>query len=210
MSEHDSLWISFPRWLEESGLPERMASAAGVEAWVLFRKLVEIDCDVNLTPHWFAFSQSDLSRWTGLSEERVELLLERMEAEEWIERPDGQTCRIKTPLKVPIEEAVIRNKLPGGKAKGGYLVLRYAQDIRAMNAVEKVVYLYQMLFGARFSPRIAEDLEEIANSYDMSVIHDAFAEAHSRKVKSLAWVKSHLGKSMEKQPDAKKRITPNS
>ena len=60
-----------------------------------------------------------------------------------------------------------------------------------------MVYLYQMLFGARFSPRIAEDLEEIANTYDMAVIYDVFSEAFRKKAKTLAWVKSHLHKTIE-------------
>jgi len=182
--------------MEESGLPELLTALCGTEGWLLLRKLVEIDCDVNLTPQWFPFAIPDLSRWTGIAEERVGSLLENLETGEWIERANRemevQTCRIVTPMKVPLNEAVIRRRLSGETAQGGRFVLRYFQDHGSMNTVEKVIYLYQMLFGARFSPRIVEDLEEIANTFDMAIIYDTFKEAFSKKVKSLAWIKSHL------------------
>ncbi len=196
VSNRDPLWVVFPRWLEESGLPERMAEEIGPQSWLLFRKLVELDCDANLTPQWFAIGLVDLVRWTGISRPRIEFLLAQMEEKEWIERADinfeSQTCRIVTPLKVPLDENTIRSALSGFHGFGGHFILRYYQNIAAMNAVENVIYLYQMLFGAKFSPRIVEDLEDIANTYDMGVIYDIFSEAYTKKVKSLAWIKSHL------------------
>jgi hypothetical protein len=203
VSNRDPLWVVFPRWLEESGLPERMAEEIGPESWLLFRKLVELDCDANLTPQWFAIGLSDLVRWTGISRPRIELLLRYLEEMEWIERIDAdfesQTCRIVTPLKVPLEENTIRSALAGFHGCGGRFILRYYQNTASLNAVENVIYLYQMLFGARFSPRIVEDLEDIANTYDMGVIYDIFAEAYAKKAKSLAWIKSHLASEV-KQP----------
>ncbi len=205
MSERDPLWVSFPRWLEESGLPEFLVSQLGMESWLIFRKLVELDCDFNLTPQWFPFQVNDLTRWTGLAVSPIERTLTDLEKGEWIERAntdqDVQTCRICTPLEVPLNEAAIRENLSGKEVHGGAFILRYYQNQEGLSNVERIVYLYQMLFGARFSPRIAEDLEEIANSYNMGVIYDIFNEAHLKKAKSLAWIKSHLKKVVETEPD---------
>ncbi len=207
----DPLWIVFPRWIEESGLPETIASDTGESGWLIFRKLVELDCDVNLTPHWFDFSLNDLARWTGIPSERLNTLLEMLERGNWIERYnlslDAQTCRIITPLKVPLEESQIRTALSGNHSKAGNFVLRYYQNTVNMSSVENVIYLYQMLFGARFSPRIVEDLEEIANTYDMGVIYDIFSEAYAKKVKSLAWIKSHLH-SIDRDKEEEKKTSP--
>ncbi len=207
MGNRDPLWVVFPRWIEESGLPEEVAKECGGEGWLLFRKLIELDCDANLTPDWFSIRIDDLFRWTGIERQKIESLLSQLQNSGWIDRTntcfDDQTCRIVTPLSAPLEEAKIRTALSANSSAGNF-ILRYYQNTRTMNAVENVIYFYQMLFGARFSPRIAEDLEEIANTYDMGVIYDIFSEAYSRKVKSLAWVKSHLEKAMKKETEHEK------
>ncbi len=201
MTARDPLWLTSPRWIEESGIPQVAASECGIKGWVVFRKLLELDCDVNLTPQWFTYCSEDLSRWTGLEQASVDSGLSRLEERGWIERRDLETpspqARIVTPLPFEVDEVEIRRRLAGERIRGGGFVLRYAEDAGDMEKVERVVYLYQMLFGARFSPRIAEDLEEIANTYDMAVIYDVFSEAFRKKAKTLAWVKSHLHKTIE-------------
>ena len=195
--EKDPVWIQFPRWIEESGLPEKLSQDHGPEGWILFRKLVEIDCEMNMTPDWFSFSLGDLSRWTGISLSKTELTLYHLEQGERIDRRniglEIEEAVIEIPLDIPQPEDEIRNKLAGPKSKGGRFLLRYQENIREMEKVEKVVYLYQMLFGPKFSAKIVQDLEEIANLYDMGVIHEAFSEAFQRKIKSFSWIKSHIG-----------------
>lgn len=204
MAARDPLWLCFPRWLEESGIPERIAAQSGPEGWLLFHKLVEIDCDINLTPDWFPFRPADLARWTGIAAPRVEILLKQLEREMWIERSDTaweiQKARIPTPLPVFLPEEELRRRVSGEAALGGRCFFRYLHDVAGLEKVERVIYLYQMLFGARFSPRIVEDLEEIANSSPMEVIHDLFTEAYQKKVKSLAWIKTRLHRPPENAP----------
>lgn len=203
MPEKDPLWLTFPRWIDESGIPRVIVSQAGIEGWVLFRKFVELDCDVNLTPDWFTYTRDDLIRWTGLDLSRIEWSLSQLEELGWIDRRDPDTPapqgKIIIPLPVEIDEADVRRRLAGDGGRGGKFVLRYSEDIAGMEKIERVVYLYQMLFGARFSPRIAEDLEEIANSFDMALIYQVFSEAFRKKAKTLAWIKSHLHKSIQEE-----------
>lgn len=201
MAERDPLWLCFPRWMEESGIPGRIAAQSGAEGWLLFHKLVEIDCDINLTPDWFVFRPADLARWTGVAASRVEPLLDRLEREQWIERSDLsleiQKARIQVPLPITLDEEELQNRIRGEVAVGGRCFFRYLHDIAGLEKVERVIYLYQMLFGARFSPRIVEDLEEIANTAPMEVIYELFTEAYQKKVKSLAWIKTRLHKPPE-------------
>ena len=203
MPARDPLWLCFPRWMEESGIPSQITAQLGPEGWLLFHKLVELDCDNNLTPEWFPFRTEDLSRWTGIPVSRMKNLLGQLEQHGWIERSDTsldiQKARIQVPLPVPVDEEAVRGRISGGAAEGGRFLFRYLQDTRDLNKVERVVYLYQMLFGARFTPRIAEDLEEIASSWPMEVIHDRFTEAFQKKVKSLAWIKARLHKPEESE-----------
>ncbi|MFB3788526.1 MAG: hypothetical protein ACE15F_19380 [bacterium] len=201
MAARDPLWMCFPRWMEESGIPERIAAQSGAEGWLLFHKLVEIDCDLNLTPDWFVFRPADLARWTGVAVSRVEPLLGRLEREQWIERSELsqeiQKARIQVPLPITLDEEELQNRIRGAAAVGSRCFFRYWHDIAGLEKVERVIYLYQMLFGARFSPRIVEDLEEIANAAPMEVISELFTEAYQKKVKSLAWIKTRLHKPPE-------------
>jgi len=180
-----------------------MSEEVGSNAWLLFRKLVEMECGANLTPDWFPFTFDILARWTGIPASEIEPLLQGLEAGGWIERADAecetQRARIASPLPVPLEEEEIRSRLEENGTRIGRCIWRYYQALDGLSQVERVVFLYQMLFGARFTPRIVEDLEWIANTFDMSVIYDAFQEAYAKKVKSLAWIKTHLH--LESEPE---------
>jgi hypothetical protein len=66
-----------------------------------------------------------------------------------------------------------------------------------LEKIERVIYLYQMLFGAKFTPRIVEDLEEISNTYSMDLIYQLFREGYEKKIRSLSWIKTHLKKNSE-------------
>lgn len=195
----DPLWIRFPRWLEHSGLPGAVNEAAGPAAWAVFRKLVEWDCERNLTPHWFICSHPGLARAAGVDESEARAIVERLREGGWIETgPLDEitvSCRIQTPLPVPVREADIRLALEN-EGYGGRFVMRYMDDLTALGRTEQVVYLYQMVFGARFNPRIAEDLEEIANTCDIALIHEAFDEARQKKGKSMGWIRSRIEKRM--------------
>lgn len=192
----DPLWLNFPRWIQESSIPLILSTEIGLEAWTVFRKLVELDCEENLTPDWFSFRIDDIRRWTGISLELIVSVLSTLEYKKWIERInkelDVQSARIACPLPVEIDDDAVRQQLTGIKMKGGRFVLRYRDDLGMLEKVERVIYLYQMLFGARFSPRIVDDLEEIANLFPMELIYQLFQEAFQKNAKSLSWIKSRL------------------
>jgi hypothetical protein len=69
-----------------SDIPQILSKNHGVTSWFLFRKLIEIDCDYNLTPDWFSISIDDLCHLTGLLDEEVHHLLDLLEDDQWIER----------------------------------------------------------------------------------------------------------------------------
>jgi hypothetical protein len=197
----DPQWIRFPRWIKLSGIPKKITETLGVESWMIFHQLIELECEQNLTPDWFSFRLDRLIDSTGLPQGVLMNALESLEQEGWIERTETdftvQKARIGTPMMTPVDEHEIREKLGSS-----HVILRYNHDLSTLRPVEKVVYLYQMIFGVRFNPRIAEDLEEIANNYEMGLIYDVFSEAHHKKVKSLSWVKSHLNKRLQEQQES--------
>lgn len=200
-SPANPIWLSFPRWLEESGLPQLLTNECHPHAWLVFRRLVELDCGNNLTPDDIQVIYEMMTRWVGLPQEPLIQILQQLEEGGWIrilqQHDDDMLCRITVPIKAPCSEAVIRERLQTVGVQSNKIILRYFHDIGEMNRIEKVIYLYQMIFGLKFTPRIVEDLEEIANTFDMAVIYEVFSEAHSKKSKSLSWIKNQLGKKIE-------------
>ncbi len=192
------IWVSFPRWIEESGIPALLAEQCHPQAWLVFRKLVELDCDANLTPDYFLIRFEWLSRWLGIPVDTVKKALDRLEKEQWIElrqiEENDAECRIEVPMQSPLTEAEIRVRLHESGVQSSRYILRYLHDIEELNRSEKVIFLYQMIFGLKFTPRIVEDLEEIANTFDMAVIYEVFSEAYTRKSKSLSWIRNRLNK----------------
>ena len=198
MTGADPLWTVFPRWIEVSGLPEEVTQKHGSEGWLLLRKLIEMDCERNLTSGEVPYYNENIAHLTGVSESKIEALLSALDQNGWIEwnRLDSKSgnCHIVTPLRVPKSEAEIRSALHTGGITSSNYILRYFHDLSLLNTMEKIVYLYQMIFGLRFTPKIVEELEEISNTYDIAVIYDVFSEAHRSKAKSLAWIRSRLQK----------------
>lgn len=196
---NDPLWTRIPRWIESSGLPTMIRNQLGLECWTLFRKLIAMECDANLTPDWFEFELITLSQQTGLTQNEVRDTLISLEEAKLIERHEAddtiQQARILSPLPLTDDLDTLRAQIAG--PHGGRFALRYAESIDQLDKTQRVVFLYQMVFGPRFTPRIVEDLEEISNCYDMAVIYDVFSEAHRRNAKQFSWIKSKLSASIE-------------
>ncbi|MBZ0255593.1 hypothetical protein K8I31_06000 [bacterium] len=198
---NDPLWTRIPRWIEASGLPAAIRNQYGIECWVLLRKLIAMECDANLTPDWFEFELPTLMQETGLTQEEADKALLQLESAQYIERHEAdapvQQARIVTPMPVPDEVEALREQTAG--PHGGRFAFRYAEAMDHLEKPQRVAFLYQMVFGARFTPRIVEDLEEIANCYDMAVIYDVFSEAHRRNSKHFSWIKSKLSAIVESE-----------
>lgn len=192
----DPIWRKFPIWIEESGLPGELAQQHGPQAWLVFRQVIEEECAQNLTPDWFQVSLETLAQRTGLEEDAVQETIHRLVNAALLESSDAGggvfRFRIATPLKPPIPLETIRQKLAQELGVGGFYVFRYADTMEGMDKATAVVYLYQMVFGVRFTPRIAEDLEEMANTYDFALIYQTFSEASRKAGRSLSWIRRHL------------------
>ena len=192
--------VRFPRWIEESGLPERLCREVGPGAWNLFRKLVEVEVEANLIPSWVGVTEEDLARWTGSPENEVHATLEQLRSNGFIELragPEIVSFRICEPLSVPRTEAEIRERLSHRVSVPAGMYLRYLTALDQEDRVQRVVHLYQCCFGISFTPRIAEDLEQIAILYDMGTIMETFEEAYHRKTRGLHWIKRRLAANPE-------------
>ncbi|HPA44689.1 MAG TPA: hypothetical protein PLZ55_02160 [bacterium] len=176
-------------------MPQKMAREFGPAGWNLFRKLVEIELETNLVPGWAGAVVQDLADWTGSDLPTVQRLLEQLVTGKYLELRDHPflvSFRIQEPLRVSLSEAEIRERLSRRCAVPPGIYLRYLTPLDAEDKIQRVVHLYQCCFGISFTPKAAEDLEQIAVSYDMGTILETFEEAYHLKSKGLSWIKKRL------------------
>ena len=153
-----------------------------------------------LIPDWAGVAQEDIAMWTGLAGDEIRDTLERLRSQGFIElrdNPEILSYRICEPLSVPRTEAEIRERLSRRIDIPAGMYLRYLTALDKEDRVQRVVHLYQCCFGVSFTPKIAEDLEWIAISYDMGAIMQTFEEAYRRKRKGLHWIKRRLATESE-------------
>ena len=188
--------LCFPRWLEESGLPERLRGGAGPDAWPVFRRLVEHETERNLIPGSCVIDVEWLARVSGLAVSELAGLLDRLQSAGVLDvretTPPNMTYAIPVPLDVPEPESVIVERLYAAGLDPTRLYRRYAQPLEAENRYRRVIELYQSLFGLRMGPRTAETLNEIAEKCRFGDILQTFSDAYATGGKSLGWIKKRL------------------
>lgn len=188
--------LRFPRWLEESGLPEQLRGEAGPDAWPVFRRLVELETERNLIPGVCVIDVEWLARVNGLAVSELAGLLDRLQSAGVLEvretSPPNMTFTIPVPLEVPESEAVIVERLYATGVDPTRLYRRYAQPLESEDRYRRVIELYQSLFGLRMGPRTAETLTEIAETCSFGDVLQTFSDAYATGGKSLGWIKKQL------------------
>lgn len=193
------IYVHSPRWLELSGLPQKICRENGPAAWIVFKKLTEIECEANLLPDWFSASASDLSTRTGIGEKELDQALTYLQREDLVEiqkMEGGWRVRIQTPLPVPDPEAKIRERLQIGGVDPASIRLRYLEDDTSQDRFNKVLELYQSVFGTRMTSQIADELREIAENFEWPAIEEAFEEAREHKKTNFYSVLNQLYKEL--------------
>ena len=187
--------LRFPRWLEESKLPEALHERAGPNAWPVFRRLVEHEAERNVIPGRCVIDLERLARNTGLPLPEAAIALDELQEGGVLcvleSSPPNVHYEIPVPLPVPATEEDIRERLNEAGVDASHLYLRYARAVDHEDRYQRVIELYQALYGLRCTPKIAEILECIALECDVGDILQAFTDAHHAG-KGFAWVKRRL------------------
>lgn len=192
------LRTQFPVWLEYSGLPEVINKKAGRDAWGVFKKLVETDCDKNPAPEAFEISVADLSRSVGAPAEAVVKIIEKLKKNKFISayipehHDEAGLFQIASPLPTPIEPETIRRDYPHiFSADKDFF--RYADspsgDADEGDAMmQNVVNLYFNNVGLKMNSFILDELRMIRKRFDIKNIEKVFARAKFLSEPNLKWV----------------------
>ena len=201
-----------PAWLELSGLPEWLNARARQGAWTVFKKLVEIDCEVNYHPGPFEVTVTELARRTGLKVEAVERILKALHKKRVIssfvpEHPDENLlCRIAVPLPLPDSRDTVLERLPRAMQRDA---LRYLDRERVSEESEallrEVVDGYLDNVSQKMNAMILDELRLLAARFRRDQLRRVFARARHVGIDSLAWVTRELVREESRGKDARNR-----
>lgn len=194
----DERYLRFPRWLELSGLPQHLVQQLGVEGWLVFRRLVEEDLVTNLIPDWVDLDLPELSMACGLSPEQLLALFQQigqlklLHIRRYSENPPTYQYKLAQPLPVPDTTEAICRRLQKARLPDRPELWRYWEQSDTENKYDRLFRLYENACGLRISPRIVEDLVELAETYSFPVLEKGFAEARAEGVTALGWIRKAL------------------
>ena len=194
----DDRYLRFPRWLEAACLPAAISGALGIEAWVLFRRLVEEDILQNLFPDWVDLVPREIASPCALTEERLMSLFLSLGGKGYLRiRQYGEDLsvyqyRIARPLPIPLSPQELRERLEEARLPERPEVWRYWEEGEGDTKYERIVRLYEATCGLKISGRIVEDLVELAETYPFSHLQEGFEAASKEGVTTLAWIRKYL------------------
>lgn len=206
-----------PAWLEYSGLPELLAQKTkNGAAWLLFKKIVELDCERNSMPGTVEISYQELQLRTGLAASSIEGLAGKLRKQKLIAcfLPDNDEesalFRVVTPLTTPLSIERILETYPDVFAESASLYFRYVSesstasgenddDLSGDNTdLKQVVDWYFDTVGLKMNVFILDELRMLPQKFPMDEIRRTFARARKNEIRSLYWVIQQLVRGKKK------------
>lgn len=197
-----------PIWLELSGLPGHLNQVAKKPfAWIVFRKIVELD--MALHPHQpglVEVSVAELAERTGLEPDKVPVAIKAARKAAVLRAflPDNEEepglFEVLTPIPTPRSADEVR-------ARHADLFLecpwppRYATAVVRQEAgtpmdrtqkIKVVVDHYLNTFSMKMNSIILDELQIIADRYELDLIVKVFERARKREATSLGWVLTEI------------------
>lgn len=202
-----------PLWLEFSGLPEFLCKRVRKEAWAVFKKIVELDCAVNLEPGVVEISLDELALRTGFTADVIGRCVAALRKKKFLACfiPDNTEekalIRITTPFKTPIPSQELKNKrsdiFPPGLDFFRY-VDQPPPSVENDPILSEVVDLYFNAIGLKMNFFILDELCLMRQRFELSEVKKAFEAAKRHEIKSLRWVMRQLVAGMKKDGKRKK------
>ena len=191
----------FPLWLELCGLPQYVYEKVRKDAWIIFKKVVELDCFANIDPGIIEISLNELANRTGLPGETVGKCLLALKKKKLISCfiPDNAEekalIRVALPLPTPIAPKDLKKQrtdiFPPGKDFFRYADQRtpIPQDDATLS---EIVDLYYNSIGLKMNFFILDELRLMRQRFELSDIKKTFETARQIGGKNLNWVMRQL------------------
>lgn len=196
-----------PRWLDYSGLPQKLNQEISSIAWSIFKRLMELDALANSEPDVFSEPLDRLSQTLGLQTDEIRVTLLSLKERGYIECYLPETdlepafFKIVVPLATPVSPLNIPLEEGGLQSSAEPVRLRYyaiPQLDGNENKFKQILHFYFDLCGLKLNSLILDDLKELERQFDLDKIKSAFEKAKKNKARSLRPVFAVLyGKEMK-------------
>lgn len=204
----------FPLWLEYSGLPAFLNKKVQKDAWSVFKKLVELDCQANSEPDTFEVSVEELSNFVGLAPATVERILVKLRRKKIIvcflpeSKAEPGLFKINVPLLTPLSAKKVKQKFPGvfppRKDFFRYADKRVVETNGDDPQLQELVDIYLNTIGLKINLFVVDELRLIKERFDFKRIKEVFSQARERRIKSLRWIVKKLLTEERKKDERKK------
>ena len=191
------LYNQSPRWIDSSGLPEKLNQSIHPCAWSVFKRLMELDYLSNPEPDVFDIPLERLSAQVGMDvdvlREILTAFIENGYLESYLPETDEEPAffRITTPVKTPMSPRDILVQDGGLAGTTEPLKLRYYDPPMLDESADKfkqILHLYFDLCGLKLNSSIVDDLKEIERTFELDAIKASFLKAKRNKIRSLRGV----------------------
>ncbi len=194
-------------WLEWSGLPAAL-NAVRANGWLVFRKLVELDCAAHRRPEPVEVTLSELAERCGLEADAAARVIEALRKKKYLrcylpEHPDEPALiEIRTPLPTPLQPAEVARRIPLPTLRDPAFY-RYARAEAEPAAderrVQDAVDLYLNHLSQKMNPSILEQIEIAARRFPEEALRLAIERAARHEIRSMGWVLKELIRDHEKR-----------
>lgn len=200
-----------PLWLEFSGLPSWINGKVRSGAWVVFKKIVELDCQQNAIPDIVEAAPVEIAQWTGLSCDIVVKILAKFRQKRLIAMSQGgepeelALIQIQIPIKTPVSPSEVLRESgkaflrPGTRLRYAYPIDETPDDeIR----LQQVVDLYFNNISMKMNSFILDELRLVARRFTLESVRKTFNRASLNDAPELRWAVRELIKESAPEDEA--------
>ena len=200
-------------WLEWSGLPAAL-NKARAGGWLVFKKLVELDCRAHRCPGTIEVSLGELGERCGLPAGIVEKILEALRRKKIIKCyiPDNfeepGLFEIRVPVKTPLAPEEVAARVPDPHLRD-VSTYRYATEAERQpvdeKKVQEIVDLYLNHMSQKMNVFVLEQIEIAAQRFPLESIRLTIERAARHDLRSMGWVLKELIRDYAKEQGKSKK-----
>ncbi|HOE96277.1 MAG TPA: hypothetical protein PK847_06790 [Candidatus Sumerlaeota bacterium] len=187
-------------WLELSGLPLEL-NRLRQGAWLVFKKLAELDCDANRRPGEVEITVAELAARCGLEADKAARILELLQRKRRIrcylpEHPEEEGIfAIRSPVKTPIppERVAETTTNPFLRDLSNYRYARQEDEPPVdERKVQEAVDCYLNMLSTRMNVFILEQIEIAVRRFPLELVKQTIERAARHDIRSMKWVFKEL------------------
>jgi len=188
------------QWLELSGLPAEL-NKLRMNGWLVFQKIVELDCRRNRHPGMVEISLGELAARCGLEWEKLAAVIEVLAKKKYLacflpDNPDEPGLfQVRAPLRTPLTADQVAETTTDPLLRD-VTTYRYltppAEDDELTRRFQRVVDLYLNTLSQNMTSSIVDQIEVLTRRFPYEAIEKAMQRAAKHEIRTIGWVGKEL------------------